>query len=405
MRILYLNKTLSGPMESLARFVAQHHGVSSAFMAERWSKDTHLPGCSLVRLPSVFTRDVEPTQGAAFQHDAQNMVTRNLRNAANVKEACIRLRQSGFIPDIVYTTLQSGYGIDVHDVFPEARMVGRLGLLYQKQVPRPDDDTRIGLSTFERMYNMFQLTVLMECTSGIASSNWQKVQIHKAIRKKLRVISNGVDTQFFAPGEPGNPEGDEGEIITFSCQGTSPSRGIHTICAALPQLLALRPQCKVQIVSFAARRTDAGRLQHIGELAALLTALSDEQRKRVFIVPAPPLAVYRNLLQSTTLYVYLTTPGLLATGIMEAMSCGALVLASSTAPVRELVTHGVNGLLWEGHDPQSLAFYVAQASAQADDMRPLRLAARASILEHHDLGELLPRHAAALFEASAEPLE
>lgn len=398
MRILYINKAVSGPMESLARFIAQGRGGTSVFMAERWPREMRLPGCMFIKLPPVTMHEGSGRTAHRLEQAVENIILRSMRNSANVKENCRRLRQGGFVPDIIYASSQDGYAMEVQDEFPDARMVARLDGLYPLRSHAQggeDDDALIRLSACERMCNAFQVALLTECAAGITASNWQKTQMNKLVGDKVRVIGSGIDVQFFSP--PANPS--IKEIITFSCQGTSSARGIHTICQSLPQVLTLRPECKVNIVSFAARRSDAGRMHHVRELAAVLPPLPPEQLQRVSIVASPPPALYLSLLQRTTLYVYLTAPSQLSAGILEAMGCGVLVLASDTDAVREVVTPGENGLLWKGNDAQSLAFEVAQACAQVSDTSDLRRSARETILAQHDVRKLLPQHAAAVLGA------
>jgi glycosyltransferase involved in cell wall biosynthesis len=71
--------------------------------------------------------------------------------------------------------------------------------------------------------------------------------------------------------------------------------------------------------------------------------------------------------------------------MMEAMSIGALVVGSRTAPIQELIEHGRNGLLTDFFDPSALAETVADALAQRSEIMPLRQAARQTIVDKYDL--------------------
>jgi glycosyltransferase involved in cell wall biosynthesis len=71
--------------------------------------------------------------------------------------------------------------------------------------------------------------------------------------------------------------------------------------------------------------------------------------------------------------------------MLEAMSAGALVIGSRTAPVEELITDGVNGRLVDFFDVPgwSEALTGALANPAADDA--MRAAARETILARYDL--------------------
>lgn len=384
MKVLYINKTCSGPMEPVARFISRREGVSAVFMAERWPKEMDMPGIMRVRIPISASQ-------AGTGKSVEKMMSRNVLNSARVKELCMRLRKSGFVPNVVYVTAQDGYALGVAEVFPDARIVARTECFYGQTQPCSDAVLPIRrLSAVELMHNAAQLLVFNECALGITSTHWQKNLLLQGVADKLHVVGMGVDTQFFQP----KPESCVEEVVTFSCQGTNPARGIHIIGSCLPELLAARPKCKVRLISFGTRRSEAAKSEHEAVLRALLPPMHEAQQQRVEIVVSPSPANYLKLLQSSSAYVYLTAPTQLSAGILEAMSCGIPVLASDTAPVRECITHGENGVLWDGANANDLSKDVAQLLASVPSLNKMRKNARSSILEQHDLRKLLPQHAA-----------
>ena len=64
---------------------------------------------------------------------------------------------------------------------------------------------------------------------------------------------------------------------------------------------------------------------------------------------------YVSLLQISAAHIYLTYPFVLSWSMLEAMSAGVALIASSTPPVLEVVEHGANGVLVDFFDVDGLA--------------------------------------------------
>ena len=78
--------------------------------------------------------------------------------------------------------------------------------------------------------------------------------------------------------------------------------------------------------------------------------------------------------------------------MIESLSCGALVVASDTAPVKEVITDGENGFLVDFFDHEAFADRLAYALDNHKALGHMREAARKTVLENYALKDLLPRH-------------
>jgi glycosyltransferase involved in cell wall biosynthesis len=79
-------------------------------------------------------------------------------------------------------------------------------------------------------------------------------------------------------------------------------------------------------------------------------------------------------------HVYYTYPFVLSWSLLEAMACECLILASDTAPVRDVITAGENGLLLDFFDHDALAHTLIAACRRPEEFLPLRRAARETVL-------------------------
>jgi glycosyltransferase involved in cell wall biosynthesis len=105
-------------------------------------------------------------------------------------------------------------------------------------------------------------------------------------------------------------------------------------------------------------------------------------------LPQPQLA---QLLAATDLHVYLTVPFILSWSLMDAMSCGAVVLGSATAPVMEMIHDGQNGLLADFFDVEGLALKAVQVLRDPAAHRPLGRAAEQTIEEMYSVEAVAPQ--------------
>jgi glycosyltransferase involved in cell wall biosynthesis len=87
--------------------------------------------------------------------------------------------------------------------------------------------------------------------------------------------------------------------------------------------------------------------------------------------------------------------------MLEAMSCGCLVVGSATAPVQEVIEDGSNGLLVDFFSPDAIASAVVRALSDPAAMAPLRAAARRTVQERFDLSGICLPQGVALADAVA----
>jgi glycosyltransferase involved in cell wall biosynthesis len=97
------------------------------------------------------------------------------------------------------------------------------------------------------------------------------------------------------------------------------------------------------------------------------------------------------LLAAADLHNYLTVPFVLSWSMVDAMSCGAVVLASATTPVVEMIRDGENGLLANFFEPDEFAAKAVRVLRDPSAHRPLGRAAEQMIEQRYSLRAVLPQ--------------
>ena len=106
---------------------------------------------------------------------------------------------------------------------------------------------------------------------------------------------------------------------------------------------------------------------------------------RIHFLGPVPYNLYLDILQVSSVHVYLTYPFVLSWSLIEAMASGCAIVGSATPPVEEVLEDGVNGLLVDFFSPDAIADRVDQVLDHADRMQGMRDAARATAIRNFDL--------------------
>ena len=332
---------------------------------------------------------------------------RPLENAVLEGQAVYRLAQKlkerNFYPDIVYG--HSGWGptLFVKDIFPKATFLCYFEWFYRAHGSDADFDPSDPLNADDeariRTKNAPILIDLYSCDRGLSPTRWQRQQFPSEFRSKIKVHHDGIDTTYFRP-EPGTklvlPRinldlSAAKEIVTYVARGMEPYRGFPQLIETISILQHKRPQCHFVIVG-------KNRVAYGKPLPEGKTYKEEMLEKfpldlnRVHFTDLIPYEEYLQVLRASSVHIYLTRPFVLSWSMLEALSTGCLVVASHTAPVKEVIEDGVNGLLVDFFNIAEICDRVEEALDNLEKMAEIRQKARETILESYDLSKLLPQH-------------
>ncbi len=376
MHVLFVHRAGSGQFAALiGSLVAE--GVEVTLITERPAQEA--PGVRQL----VYSVDETATQ-----HPALAATEYHLRTGEAVARLMERLRRSD-PPDVVLGHMGWGGMLFARDALPDAALIGYCEYYYRstgsdldfgidEPVPAADRQ-RV------RMRNAAQLLALDTLDAAYAPTQWQRRQYPTAYRRRIAVCHDGIDTSFCRPDpdaifvlpdgralSPGMP------VVTFVARDLDPYRGYPEFMRAAALLAERHPDALFVVVGgdgsgYGRPRTDGNSWR---EAMCAETGLGD----RIVHIPWLPYENLIRLFQISAVHVYLTVPFVLSWSLLEAMACGCLVVGSATEPVKEVIRDGANGLLVPFHDSEALAERIAEALASPALMRPLRRAARETVI-------------------------
>jgi len=259
-----------------------------------------------------------------------------------------------------------------------------------------------------RARNATLLLDLDHCERGYSPTAWQRSRLPKLYHDKVHVIFDGIDTSLWRP-RPGFPRRvgnwvipDGMKVITYVSRGMESIRGFD-IFMKMAKLLCERRKDVGFIVVGQDRICYGGDQEVIGNRTFKEWVLAQDSYdlsrfQFTGLMPTPLLA---ELFAVSDLHVYLTVPFVLSWSVMDALASGTTVLASDTAPVREMIEHGKNGLLIDFFDLDGMVNLAAKVLDAPEEYKPLGEAGAAMIREKYSLEVCLPRMLQLYEEASA----
>jgi glycosyltransferase involved in cell wall biosynthesis len=409
MNILFVHQNFPGQFKHLApALVAQGHRVVAMTMQK--PEATVWQGVQLVAYQTTRGngRDTHPW--------VSDFETKAIRGEAALR-AAIKLKDSGFIPDVIVAHPGWGESLFLKQVWPEAKLGIYCEFYYKPEGADVGFDAEFASkepvldACRLQLKNINNLLHFQQADVGISPTHWQASTFPEPFRSKITVVHDGIDTQAIRPNagvslKVKSRNGQElllsrqDEVITFVNRNLEPYRGYHTFMRSLPELLQRRPHARVLIVggndvSYGSR-PDKAKHGHSNwkdvYMDEVRSQISDADWGRVHFLGHVPYQHFIPLLQLSTVHVYLTYPFVLSWSLLEAMSAGCAIVASDTQPLHEAIKDGETGKLVNFFDHAALVNEVCELLDQPEERQRLGVNARAFAQANYDLKTVcLPR--------------
>jgi glycosyltransferase involved in cell wall biosynthesis len=390
---LFIHQNFPGQYRHVVRHLASQPGNQIYFITQ--PNDNAMPGVHKITYP-------KDQRGHINCHAYAVELDRAIHTGATVADTCRGLREQGFRPDLVVGHSGWGETLFVKDVFPKVPVLANFEFYYHVQGVDTDFDPEF-VSIFNdpsrlRARNGINLLAFQAADWGHSATRWQRGLHPAEMQTRISVLHEGVDTDvvrprakasFKLPGS-GRVLTRRDEVVTYVARNLEPYRGFHIFMRALPQLLRRRKHVQVLIVgddgvSYGAPPPPSSTFRNmmLQELGSKLDL------KRVHFLGLVDYHSYLNLLQVSSVHVYLTYPFVLSWSFVEAMACGCLIIGSATPPVLEVLRDGENGFAVDFFSYRKLANRMEAALDQRQKLEALRAGARATAVEQFDLTRLL----------------
>jgi len=321
-------------------------------------------------------------------------------NGQGFAQMAIKLRNSGYTPDMVVAHSGWGSGSFAKVVWPGAKFVQYLEWWYS--YPARDVDTPTPPELVEdRHANALcrNLPFFLDAQTSdaiLVPTAYQALDIPSILRHRVKIMHDGCDCDFFSPGpvQPidglGDAIPDDARILTYATRGMEPMRGFPQFMAALEQVQRTHPDVHTVIAGEDTIHYDAKLPEGGGYKKRALEAHSYDH-SRLHFTGRLKLDQYRDLLRLSDCHTYLTKPFVLSWSAIESMGVGCPMVVSDCDPVREAMPDATMARHVDHRDVDALADAIRWMLDHPDEARAMGQAARTRALAEYDAKVIYPR--------------
>jgi len=405
MNVLYIHQNYPAQFGHIAANLVKNRGWKCTFLSQ---------------LPPANDQGVDRIQyvlaGGAIKQT--HFCSRTFENAVWHTDAVYQAlkKRPDVQPDLIVGHSGFGSTLFLRDLYPHTPIINLFEYYYHASGENCDLSFRRDLNWpidpqllhRSRCRNAMILLDLQNCDSGYCPTEYQRSLFPAEYAHKLRRVFDGVDRAIYhgfnetlrAPvTERGSREvagvrlPASTRVVTYVSRGFESMRGFDIFMKSARLIAERFPEVMFFVVG-TDRIAYGGDEKHTAPHKSFkewVLSQGDYDMSRFTFTGRLSVPDLARLLATSDLHIYLTVPFVLSWSMMDAMSCGAVVLASDTAPVREMIQHGKNGLLADFFNPEDFARQAVKVLQHPEAYRPLGRAAEQTIIDHYSLEAVLPR--------------
>lgn len=394
MKILFIHPNFPGQFKHLAKYYASFKENEVIFACRTPN------AIRINNLRKLIVRPVKYPVNPSTHSYLREFETAT-RKAQSMWAALMRLKESGFVPDIIYAHPGWGDGMLVKEVYPKSKYIAYMEFFYRYEgadVGFDGPPASNNQKAKTRIRNSTNLINMEAADWLISPTQWQANLHPDAFHHKLSVIHEGIDTQVVNPNIVKNDIiselniPDSAEIITYSARSLEKYRGFDRAMKAFEILSQACPNAHFiiigadDIVSYGAKLAD-GRTHK----EKILSEITIDERRFHFLGKVS-YSRYLSALKASSAHVYLTYPFVLSWSFFEAMAMECSMVVSNTAPVLEVAENTRNCLVADFFSPEDIANKIATLLDDRNLARNLGINARQKIQRQYSLDVILPKY-------------
>lgn len=305
-------------------------------------------------------------------------------------------------PDVLIGHVAFGNMGLMHVEYPDVPKIGFFELFYDPYGRHSDNRPEYPAPKPNRLRiplrNATQLIELEYCTKGYSPTPFQRSTYPTAYQPKLSALFDGIDTSFYQPGEvaadselPRSWPADA-KVVTYVSRGLEAMRGFDIFMEVAHKVSQQRKD--VHFVIAGNPKTHYGSEMIVIKeptFKEFVMKKHDYDLSRFHFLEWISESALRDLYRLSACHFYWTVPFTLSWSLFQGMSAGCLVLASDSAPVRDIVRDGENGRLVEPYDVDALVENMLDMLDNPAKFQPWREQARADMVANYGFDICLPK--------------
>jgi glycosyltransferase involved in cell wall biosynthesis len=401
-QVVFMHQTYPAQFGPISQFLQDNYDVDVSFLCQFVSRQVD-SGIKLYQYkPAATGHEKKPYFFSRyFEEEASSM--HGLHDV---------LKAAKLSPDVLVGHVAFGNMGLLHVEYANIPRIGFFELFYDPFGKNSQDrrEYRAPLANRIRvpLRNATQLVELEYCTRGYSPTPFQKSTYPKAYQEKLSVIFDGIDVNLYRPGEVNGASElkrtwpKDAKVVTYVSRGLEAMRGFDVFMEVAHRICQKRND--VHFVIAGNPKTHYGS-EMIQVKEPTFKEFVLKQRpydlSRFHFLDWIPESALVDLFRISDCHFYWTVPFTLSWSSFQALSTGTLFIGSNTAPVRDVVSHGVNGLLVEPGAVDEMVELMLDVLAQPAKYAQLRGNARQSMVENYSFEVCLPKLAEFLLAETA----